>query len=134
MPARKPRKSLFKGRNETRWRGAGIEAAQKREFAVCHGFDPDRRPHSANRAILLRKVSRAPELRLLRRGFGQVSVLSLCKLNLAFGRALKTTNPAALAPFTAGNTGAGLDDAVFIANWLDLRHRVSLTHGWPRRA
>jgi hypothetical protein len=58
----------------------------------------------------------------------------LCKLYLAFGRALKTTNPAALASIAAGITGAGLDGAVFIANWLDLRHGVSLTHGWPRSA
>jgi hypothetical protein len=50
-------------------------------------------------------------LRLLRQENRKFSVLSLCKLHLAFGRALKTTNPAALAPFAAGTTGAGLDDA-----------------------
>jgi hypothetical protein len=40
----------------------------------------------------------------------------------------------ALASFAAGVTGAGLDGAVVIADWLDLRHRVSLTHGWPHGA
>jgi hypothetical protein len=58
----------------------------------------------------------------------------LCKLQLAFGRALKRTNPAALASFAVGIPGAGLAGADFIANWLDLRHRVSLPHGWPRNA
>jgi hypothetical protein len=38
-------------------------------------------------------------------------VLSLCKLYLAFGRALKTTNPAAHASFASGIPGAGLDGA-----------------------
>jgi len=83
--------------------------------------------------IWLRQVNQAPELRLFPRGFEEASVLSLQGLCLAFGRALKTTNPAALAPFAAGTTGAGLDGAVFIANWLDLRHRVFLTHGLAAR-
>jgi hypothetical protein len=82
----------------------------------------------------LRQVNRASELRPLPRGFEEVSVISLEGLCLVFGRALKTTNRAAHAPFAAGITGAGLDGAVFIANWLDLRQRVSLTHGWPRSA
>ncbi|MFL9891448.1 hypothetical protein P0D71_05320 [Paraburkholderia sp. RL17-383-BIF-A] len=46
----------------------------------------------------LREISQAPELRLLQCGLRQVSVLSLCKLfYVAFGRALNTTNPTALA-------------------------------------
>jgi hypothetical protein len=74
------------------------------------------------------------ELRLLSRGFREISVLSLCKLYMALGRPLKTSNPTALASSAAGFPGAGLDGAVSTANWLDLRHRVFLTHGWPRIA
>jgi len=103
-------------------------------FTACHGFVPDRRPHSVNRSFFLTKVTRALEQRPLPRGFRQVSVLSFCEIFRALGRALKTTNPAALAPFAAGFPGAGLDGAVITANWLDLRHRASLTHGWPRIA
>jgi hypothetical protein len=81
----------------------------------------------------LRQVNQALELRPLSRGFEEVSVLSLEGICLVWACA-ENNQPAAQAPFTAGITGAGLDGAVFIANWLDLRHRVSLTHGWPRNA
>ncbi|SIT37102.1 hypothetical protein BN2475_100123 [Paraburkholderia ribeironis] len=90
--------------------------------------------HTARSRALLREVKRAADLRLSERRIGEISVLSSCKLYLAFGRTLKTTNPAALASFAAGTTGAGLGGAVFIADWLNLRHRTSLTHGWPRCA
>ncbi|MDR8400625.1 MULTISPECIES: hypothetical protein [Paraburkholderia] len=101
----------------TRRPGAGCQDEFASVMVLTPIFDTLRESR-----VFLRKVRQAPELRLLRCGFRQGSVLSLCKLYLAFGRALKTINPTALAPFTAGTTGAGLDGAVFIANWLDLRH------------
>jgi hypothetical protein len=82
---------------------------------------------------LLREVNATVRSHRFCHRFRQVRVLSSCKLDLALGRVLKTTNPAALASFAAGTTGAGLDGAVFDPDWLDLRQRVSLTHGWPRR-
>jgi hypothetical protein len=91
----------------------------------------DFRPRESQ--TFLREVNGKARSRRFCHGFRGRRVLSLCKLDLALGRALKTTNPAALASFAAGATGAGLDGAVVDPDWLDLRQRVFLTHGWPRR-
>ncbi len=45
-----------------------------------------------------------------------------------------TENNHSCRPQSAGYAGAGHDTAALRRSWLDLRHRVSLTHGWPRRA
>jgi hypothetical protein len=83
--------------------------------------------------ILLREVNATARSHRFCHGFRQARVLSLCKLDLALGRALKKTNPAARASFAAGTIRAGRDGVVSDPDWLDLRQRVFLTHGWPRR-
>ncbi|ABE28769.1 hypothetical protein Bxe_A4231 [Paraburkholderia xenovorans LB400] len=83
--------------------------------------------------IFLRKVSQALELRLLRCGFRQVSVLSLCKLH-CFWACVENNQSNRPCSIRRRHDRRRAGRCGFHRKLARPQARVSLTHGWPRSA